>query len=176
MIRYTITYQHTAGSNTLSDLTWTEFLMALNRIDEDSNILQNTVKCSCRGNYIGKKTNIGHYYTTDAVYGVLTELGSPNLNVKKHICVDGLPYRVYITKEQDLELKKYYGTQKLRVEILQKRSSYDGHIITSELESFVPISGKNLIDSLADEGYIDFELIKETNSIEDILNRIYANR
>ncbi len=125
---------------------------------------------------IGKRSSIGYYYTTDAIYGIVTELGSPSLSAKKHICVDGIPYKVYITKEQDSELKKYYSTQKLRVEVLQKRSSYDGHIIRSELESFVPISDKTLSDNLESEGYIDFELIKETNSIEDILNRIYANR
>ncbi len=127
---------------------------------------------------IGTKELPSFYYTTDTVYGIVSELGSgTNLFAKKkHIYVDSVPYKIFISKDQDLHLKLYYGTHKLRIELKQRRSLIDGHIVNSELESFVVIEQGNLSDNLSKEGYVDFELIKDTNTIEDILNRIYAVR
>jgi hypothetical protein len=93
---------------------------------------------------IGKKQIRSYYYSTDTVYGIVSELGSSTLtNAKKHIYIDGLGYKIFISKDQDLEIKPYYGTQKLRVEIRQKRSTTDGHIINSELNSFTVLSKGN---------------------------------
>jgi hypothetical protein len=128
-------------------------------------------------NDIGKKQLTSYYYSTDTVYGVLSELGSASLsNTRKHIFLDGVSYRIYISKDQDLQLKPYYGTHKLRVELRQKRSVIDGHIVNSELQSFTSVSTGNLADNLKEVGYIDLEMIKNTHTIEDILNNIYAIR
>jgi len=128
-------------------------------------------------NEIGKKQITSFYYSTDTVYGILSELGSSTLSsAKKHIYIDGISYKIFISKDQDLELKEFYGTQKLRVELRQKRSSADGHIVNSELLSFTALSKGNLIDNLNEEGEIPLEILKGTHTIEDILNNIYANR
>lgn len=123
-------------------------------------------------------STVQFYYTADTIYGVVSELGSGNnLSAKrKHICVDGFTNRISISKDQDTDLKKYYGSHKLRLEIRLKRSITDGRIVGCELEEFVILSENNLMDNLKNEEYIDFELIKDTHTIEDILNRIYAIR
>jgi hypothetical protein len=128
-------------------------------------------------NEIGKKQITSYYYSTDTVYGIVSELGSSTLtNVKKHIYIDGVSYKIFISKDQDLELKPFYGTQKLRVEIRQKRSTTDGHIINSELNSFTVLGKGSLIDNLNESDNLDLEILKGTHTIEDILNNIYANR
>jgi hypothetical protein len=128
-------------------------------------------------NEIGKKQITSFYYSTDTVYGILSELGSSTLtSAKKHIYIDGIAYKIFISKDQDLELKPFYGTHKLRIELRQKRSTADGHIINSELLSFTAVSKGNLIDNLNESELIDLEILKDTHTIEDILNNIYASR
>jgi hypothetical protein len=126
---------------------------------------------------IGTRKLTSYYYSTDSIYGVLSELGSANLKSnRKHIYIDGVNYKIYISKDQDLELKPFYGTQKLRVELRQKRSSIDGHVVNSDLLSFCAIGSSNLASNIKAEGYIELELLKNTHTIEDILNNIYASR
>jgi hypothetical protein len=127
---------------------------------------------------IEQASSIQLYYTTDTIYGVVSELGSGNnLSARrKHIYVDGFSSRISISKEQDAALKNLYGSHRLRLEIRQKRAIADGRIIGCELEEFVILSENNLLDNIKNEGYIDFELIKDTHTIDDILNRIYAIR
>lgn len=128
-------------------------------------------------NEIGKKQLTSYYYSTDTVYGVLSELGSASLNnTRKHIFVDGISYRIYISKDQDLELKPFYGTHKLRIELRQKRSAIDGHIVNSELLSFTNVRPGSLAENLKEAGYIELDILKDTHTIEDILNNIYADR
>lgn len=126
---------------------------------------------------IGLKKLTSYYYSTDTVYGVLSELGSTSLNSnRKHIYLDGVGYRIFISKDQDIELKPHYGTDKLRVELRQKRSSVDGHIVNSELISFTNVSVGNLADNLSQLSEVDLEILKGVHTIDDILNRIYAIR
>lgn len=127
-------------------------------------------------NTFSKSSLPNFYYTTDTVYGIIIELGRPSLGAKKHISIPGISYKIFISEEQDLTLKKLYGTHHLQIELKQKRSVIDGHIVNSELDSFTIISGNSLTDNLKTEGYIDFHLIEDTNTIEDILDRIYANK
>jgi hypothetical protein len=126
---------------------------------------------------IGKKQLTSYYYTTDTIYGVLSELGSNSLsNHKKHIYVDGINYKIFISKDQDLELKPFYGTNKLRIGLRQKRSTVDGHVVSSELLSFISVGTTTLAESLKEAGYIELNILKDTHTIEDILNKIYENR
>lgn len=115
---------------------------------------------------IGRNLESDTYYSTKTIYGIVSELGGTSLNsTKKHIKVDGISYNIRISKDQDIELKPYYGTDKLKIKIKQKRSLEKGRVIDSELLSFVAISGNNIIDNLKNEGYIEFELIKGTHTI-----------
>ena len=142
------------------------FLTAYDNENEELAIISN----------IESTNTVKHFFTTETVYGVVSELGSGNklLARKKHICIDGYDYKISISKEQDKSLKDYYSSHVLRLEVSQKKSFIDGSVLSCELESFVILNENGLIQNLKNEDYIDFELIKETNTIEDILNRIYA--
>lgn len=115
------------------------------------------------------------YFSQKTVYGIVSELGGASLNSsKKHIKVDGIPYNIKIDKDQDIQLKPFYGTDKLRIKIRQKRSQGKGRIIDAELISFVSVRGNTIIDNLKNEGYIDFDLIKNTHTIEELVDKIHS--
>ena len=124
---------------------------------------------------IGTKENYATYYTLKTVYGIVSQLGAKSLDsVKKQISVDGLPYNIKISKDQDIELKQFYASDKLRLKLKQKRSQAKGRVIDAELVSFTKVNGNSLIENLKDVGYIDFDLIKDTHTIEDLVNKIYS--
>jgi len=126
---------------------------------------------------LGKKTSVEYYYSNETVYGILSMLGSQAiLDTKKYIYLDGIANRITISKVQDLELKPYYGTNKLRLKIRNKRSAYDGHVISSEMVSFTVVGENDIMDNLKNVGYIDFELIKRGKTLDDIVKSIYEGR
>jgi small nuclear ribonucleoprotein (snRNP)-like protein len=91
---------------------------------------------------------IEHYYNTQLVYGIFSEHGSKSLKSKSHILISGLEFKIYINDEQDLSLKPYYKTHKLRFRLRQKISTKDGHIISAELIEFDPLSNLNLLENI----------------------------
>ncbi len=119
--------------------------------------------------------DIEYYYTQKTIYGILSELGGKSITTpNKHILIDGFSHRVYLDKEQDLELKQFYGTDKLRVKIRLKRSSVDSHIIRAEMISFLKIGDGMLHENIEKEGYVDLAILKGAKTIDDVLNRIYG--
>lgn len=124
---------------------------------------------------LDKTTNIETYYSTETLYGVLSQIGSPHVNAtKKYIYIDGVDYRISVTREQDSDLKQYYTTHKLRVKVRHKRSAADGHIMSAEMLSFVVVEQTDIIDTLKDIGYVDLEILKEAHTMDEIVNRIYG--
>lgn len=108
---------------------------------------------------IGHNLSQDTYYTTKTIYGVISELGATSLNaIKKHINIDGIGYKIKISKDQDIELKPHYATDKLKIRIKQKRSLEKGRIIDAELISFIKVNDNSIIDNLKNEGYVDFAL------------------
>jgi len=122
-----------------------------------------------------KQTPIDAYYSTETVYGILSQIGSQHVNAsKKWIYLDGIHYRISVTREQDAELKEYYTTHKLSVRVRLKHSVSDGHVMSAELISFTVLEQTDIIDTLKEIGYVDFELIKDAHTVDDIVNRIYG--
>lgn len=122
-----------------------------------------------------RQSNVDVYYSTETLYGLLAQIGSPHVNsIKKFIYIDDVPYRISVTREQDVELKKYYTTHKLRVKVRHKRSAIDGHIESAEMISFVVVEQTDIIDTLEEIGYVDFKLIKNAHTMDEIVNRIYG--
>lgn len=123
---------------------------------------------------ISNLIKIDYYYSTKTVYGILSELGGVSVtSSKKHIYLDGIGYRINISNDQDLQLKPFYGTHKLMVKIKNKMSAIDGHIISAELISFTVVGESDIISNLKDVGYVDFNLIKDAHTIDDVISRIY---
>jgi adenylate kinase family enzyme len=125
---------------------------------------------------LDKEKSINQYYSYKTIYGIVTELGAKSLNAeKKHIRIDGFPHNISISKDLDMELKKYYGTQKLKIDIKVKLSYETNRIISAEMRGFIEVSSNKLSQNLKEIGYVDFELIKNANTVNDIIDKIYGN-
>ncbi|HEY4061169.1 MAG TPA: hypothetical protein VGM30_04675 [Puia sp.] len=126
---------------------------------------------------LDRTTNVDIYYSTETLYGVLSQIGSTTIaSSKKYIYLDGVQYRISVTKDQDAELKPYYSSHKLRVKVRQKRSIVDGHVISADMLSFTVVEESDLIDTLKQIGYVDFALIKDAHTMDEIVDRIYGDK
>lgn len=124
-----------------------------------------------------KSPGVDAYYSSETLYGTLSQIGSTTIDApKKHIYIDGVPYRISITREQDAHLKPYYTSNKLRLKVRHKRSINDGHIVSAELISFTVLEETDIVDTLKEIGSVDIELIRGAHSIDEIVDRIYGNR
>lgn len=127
-------------------------------------------------NEIIRKKEISYYYSQKTIYGYISELGSKNLDSeKKHVIIDGFPYRIYISSDLDLQLKPFYKTEKLSMKIKIKRSFEKGSIVNAEMISFKEVGKSSLIENLKSEGFIPLNILKDNNnSLEGLLNSIYG--
>jgi adenylate kinase family enzyme len=128
-------------------------------------------------NEIVNEKEIKYYYSQKTIYGYLSELGAKSIDSdSKHIIIDGFPYRIYITKDLDLQLKSYYGTEKLAVKIRVQRAFQKGNIIRSEMISFKEVGKLSFSENLAKEGFIPLNILNNTSTIEGIIDAIYGNK
>lgn len=124
----------------------------------------------------GKEKNIEFYYTNKTVYGIVSELGGRNIDAsKKHIRIDGINYAINIPKDIDMKLKEFYGTIKLKLKIKQRRSFKNNKVVNAELIDFKLIGKNSISENLKETGYLDFELIKGINTIDDVIDKLYSN-
>ena len=124
---------------------------------------------------IGKDDSALYYFDRTDIYGVVSQLGAPKLSAsRKSISIDGFTSKIFISGDQDLKLKQYYGTDKLRIKLKLKRSSIDGHIINAEMISFQPVSNQTLSEKLSETPFIELNFMKGVETIDDIVNRIYG--
>jgi hypothetical protein len=125
---------------------------------------------------LSREKRLTKYFVYKTIYGVVSELGGKNLYAeKKHIKVHGVPYNIDISKDVDQKLKNYYGTRKLKIKIKAKMSFDNDRIVSAELVDFTEVGENSLVENLEKEGYIDLELIKNTSTVNDIIDRIYGN-
>lgn len=89
-----------------------------------------------------------HYYTTANVRGVVSEIGGKSLSARPHILVDGIPYSVYTTAEQDAQLKDLYRKSSLVFRVRQKRSVNSKRIVSADLISFRLVTPGLLTENL----------------------------
>jgi hypothetical protein len=115
------------------------------------------------------------YYTQKTVYGFLTELGSDKLASKtKHIRIEGFNRQIAITNEQDLELKPFYRTDKLAVNLTLQVSTTSQRVLSAEMASYIRVSKTSLSENLDQEGYIPLNINRGAKTIDDIINAIYG--
>jgi hypothetical protein len=95
------------------------------------------------------QNEVEHYFSVKTVSGVISEMGSPNLDAQPHINLDGLSYKILTTEDQDLELRKYYRTGSLSLRIKQKISLAKDNVMSAVLLDFRPKSNLLFPDSLS---------------------------
>ena len=120
---------------------------------------------------------IKYYFSQKTIYGFLSELGSKSLDTEnKHIYIDGFPYKIFISKEKDLELKNYYRTEKLAIKLRVKHAFEKGNIINAEMISFKTVGNLKLSENLSKEGFISLNIVNDSSTLEGIIDSIYGNK
>lgn len=95
---------------------------------------------------------VEHYFAVKTISGIISEMGSPNLEAQPHINLDGLSYKILTTEEQDMDLRKYYRAGSLSLRVKQKISLAKDNIMGATLLDFRPKSASLFPDSLSDIG------------------------
>jgi hypothetical protein len=176
-----ISVHKNVGELSNSDLTIEErnYAKTLNKIlgnryylrayDNDKNVIA-TIK------ELDKDKSVNHYYTYKTIYGYVAELGGRSIYAdKKHIRIEGFDHNIIITKDLDLKLKEHYRTHKLKIRIKAKLSSVDNRIIGAEMVNFSVLNEMKLSQNLKEMGYVDFAMIKNANTMNEIIDRIYGS-
>ena len=112
------------------------------------------------------------YSSITDIYGVISEIGSPSISGKPHIFLDGMNYKIYISANQDIDLRNYYRTKRISLKVKQKISIKSKRIISAQLIGFdVPTEGDIMsnIRSLPPE---DLSFLQHINSVDDIINML----
>lgn len=120
------------------------------------------------------KKEIDHYFATKNVYGRILEIGNKDFKTKPHVFISDNPYKVYLTIEQDFQLKQYYKTHDLSFRLKQKISLKDKHIISAELIDFKVKSEGKFIDNIKNVDIKELNILKDINSSDDILKKLYG--
>lgn len=120
------------------------------------------------------KNEIRHYYNVDTISGIVSEIGGKDLATQPHIFISGEDYKVYVTNEQDLALKKFYKTETLRIRLRKKISLKDGHTISAKFLDF-KTKGKKLIDNVNEIDVTNLNILNDINNNDDILRKLYGN-
>jgi len=98
---------------------------------------------------ISIKKHYPHYYSTNEITGVLTQIGSRNLASKNIIFVDSYPTEIKINKTQENQLKEYFKSKKIAFYITEKINKESNKVESAELDSFEVIeSEKSFYDSI----------------------------
>lgn len=125
----------------------------------------------------GEDKEIKYYYSQKIIYGIVSEIGGRKVDShNKHIIIDGLGYRINISKEEDLQLKQYYRTHKLRLKVKLKKSLKNSKIISADLMTFSEVSGGKLTENLKKEGFIELEGFKGITTLDQIIEKIYEHK
>lgn len=89
---------------------------------------------------IDRTEKFNHFYETDAIRGILTKIGSRNLNTKIKIKIDSLSEEVEISKSQEKVLKEHFKKDLLEFYITKKINSYSARLENITLDDFEVLS------------------------------------
>lgn len=117
---------------------------------------------------------VEHYFITQTLYGIFSEHGGKSLKTKPHIFISEIDYKIYISEYQDLLLKPYYKTDKLKFRLKQKISTKDLHVISAELIEFEPISKLTLIENINSVNTDNLKILTGLNNSDDVLKKLYG--
>lgn len=107
------------------------------------------------------------FYDISSIYGVLTSIGSRQLNTRSTIHILGCNYEVEVTSQQEKELINHYKKGQLRFRIQRKVNLETKEIKSAVLESFEPVSNNNFFDIAEQirEKYKDITFENDVNEL-----------
>lgn len=108
------------------------------------------------------------YYTVSSIFGTISEMGSPSLEKGTHIYLHKTDYKIFTNKEQDVALRAFYRSGKLRLKVRLKKSLDTNRIINGTLIAFEPLTGLSLIDAVSTLPDSAFEVFEGINNQEDL--------
>ena len=93
---------------------------------------------------------VDYYNVTKSISGVISQIGSLKLDKTSHIYLDGHNFKIFITAQQDEQLRQYYRNEDafLDLKIIQKRSIQSGRVINARLISHKIKLNKTIHESL----------------------------
>lgn len=125
-----------------------------------------------------EKPKIGFRYSTEIIYGVLSEIGGKSLE-RNHIviyCEDDLShYTIPITTLQDTQLKEHYKNGIIKFEILFKYNTIDKSKYPTQLVSFKPKSNKTFFQLVDDFTNANGDIIEGTDAFERLIENRSSN-
>lgn len=102
------------------------------------------------------------YHIIKTVEGVIRQIGGKNLTRGTHIMLNGVPYKIMTSAQQDTSLGPFYKDTKLSLRVKQKCSLEDGHVLYAVLLSFRVHSKLTLIEGVEQLEGVSF--ISESDS------------
>jgi hypothetical protein len=120
---------------------------------DNENQVINTIDSATIGNGVEASYNI-----ITSIEGVIRQIGSKNLTKGTHIMLNGVPYKIMTNMQQDTKLGAYYKGAKLSLEVRQKCSLEDGHVLYAVLLSYRMHSDKTLLEGIEGLQNVEFNL------------------
>ncbi len=109
------------------------------------------------------------FYDISSVYGVLTSIGSKQLNTKSTIHVMGCNYEIEVTSQQEKDLIGFYKKSQLRFVVQRRINLVTREVKSATLESFEQVSSTDFYD-FADEirkKYLDISSVSSSSPERD---------
>lgn len=155
--------------------------LPLNELSHDEQRYANTLKRVLRGekyieprdqdnraivrinpNDIGNSQSASYHIIT-TIEGVIRQIGGRNLTRGTHIMLNGLPYKIMTNSQQDTQLGSFYKGVKLTLQVKQKCSLEDGHVLYAVLLSFKEHSTHTLLEGV--DRLEDVEFISDSDTL-----------
>lgn len=95
-------------------------------------------------------SKIKYYYQTSTIYGVITNIGSANLDSKVHIKINKVPFNIEVSKSQEKVLCKFYKSGILELTITKQIKLEGDSVESAILESYKVCESKSFFESLDD--------------------------
>lgn len=88
------------------------------------------------------------YYVHDQIKGVICEIGKKDGDKSYHIHIKGQPYKVFITRNQNEELKGFYEGARIDFELRLKVHKATDKVISAILKRFELVSSGNFMHNI----------------------------
>lgn len=106
--------------------------------------------------------------------GVISEIGSPNLEDAIHIYLHNIDYKIFINAQQEEILKQQYRNGEVTLKLLQRRSIKTDRIVSAQLINLQIKEIKTLAESLSSLSDEELSSLGNFKSADDILTLLHS--